>query len=420
MSAPGPKGAFRLAIPYGGTNLSIPSLAQAANGLCELLWLVDLSDPDAARLRRLMARTGIVVDLTGQPPGAWADVVGPHRPDGVVAFSDTDLGAVARMAEALHLRFFAPDVVGRLVDKARQRQAFRAAGLPSPKSWVLAVGGTAEDREQVAAEVSYPAVCKPQFGNDSKLTYPVPDAASLRRLFADGPDVIRVPMVVEEYLADTASRLGEAFANYLSVESLVRDGTARHFAITGRFPPSEPFRESGFFIPSTVAGADRDAVEELTSAAIRALGVTSGCMHTEIKFTPDGPRVIEVNGRLGGGIPLMYELATGGMAVRMAMAVALGAEVGAIPEATAETGFRFLFHGPMWARRVTAVHGLEDVGNFPEVRSVTLHRGPGSAIDWRTGNHDYVFSVAGVTAGSGPLPELRDGIDRTVTVSYAA
>ncbi|MCX4716544.1 hypothetical protein OG818_12105 [Streptomyces virginiae] len=33
-----------------------------------------------------------------------------------------------------------------------------------------------------------------------------------------------------------------------------------------------------------------------------ALGIRTGITHTELKVTPRGPRLIEVNGRLGGGI----------------------------------------------------------------------------------------------------------------------
>lgn len=421
MSTPASSGNPRLVVPFGRATLSPLALAQAASGLCDLLWLVDLSDPDTAAIERMMARFGTIVDLAGIAPESWADVVAAHEPTGMLTFFDTNMVAFAEMAGQLGLPFHSPEVAGRLLDKARQRQAFRAAGLPTPPSWVIPVGCPRAGYERVLRDTTYPAIFKPQFGNDSKLTYPAPDAAALRQLIEGanaGHD--SVPMVVEEYLADTEPRLGDGFANYLSVETFVGDGEAHHFAVTGRFPPAEPFRETGFFIPSTVSGTDRDAILEVASAAIRAIGVETGCLHTEIKFTPDGPRVIEVNGRLGGGIPLMFELATGALAVRLAMQVALGVDPGELPEPTADKiGFRFLFQAPMWATQVTALEGLDGAGLLPGVSAVTLHRGPGSVLDWRIGNHGYVFAASGAVASYAELRDLYRSIEATVMVSYS-
>jgi biotin carboxylase len=421
LSSPASSGKPRLAVPFGRATLSPLALAQAAAGICDLLWLVDLSDPDTAAIERMMRRFGTIVDLAGIPPESWADAVAAREPAGILTFFDTNMVAFAEMARQLGLPFHSPEVAGRLLDKARQRQAFRDAGLPTPRSWVIPVACPPSDYEDLLEEVSYPAIFKPQFGNDSKLTYPAPDAPSLRQLIeARNASNDAVPMVVEEYLADTKPRLGDGLANYLSVETFVRGGNPHHFAITGRFPPAEPFRETGFFIPSTVSGSDRDAVLEVASAAIRAIGIETGCLHTEIKFTPDGPRIIEVNGRLGGGIPLMFELATGALAVRLAMQVALGIDPGELPEPTPDTiGFRFLFHAPMWATEVTALEGLDGAGTLPGVTAVTLHRGPGSVLDWRIGNHGYVFAASGAVASYSELRDLYRSIEETVVVSYS-
>ena len=135
-------------------------------------------------------------------------------------------------------------------------------------------------------------------------------------------------MVLEGYLADDPSRAGEPYADYVSVESVVAEGVISHLALTGRFPLAENFRETGFFIPAALNDDDQSAVLALATSAIEALGVTTGCLHTEIKFTPDGPRVIEVNGRVGGGVPEMLDRAAGVTLVEITLRVALG-EAGA-------------------------------------------------------------------------------------------
>jgi len=72
--------------------------------------------------------------------------------------------------------------------------------------------------------------------------------------------------------------------------------------VTGRFPLAPPFRETGSFLPSDLGPADQDAVVALAGAASEAMQVLNGLLHTEIKMTPEGPRIVEINGRVGGGI----------------------------------------------------------------------------------------------------------------------
>ena len=189
--------------------------------------------------------------------------------------------------------------------------------------------------------------------------------------------------------------------------------------MTGRFPLASPFRETGFFIPADLTPPQRAAVLDVASAAVRAVGVETGCLHTEIKFTPDGPRVIEVNGRLGGGVPLILEMATGASAPRLAMEVALGRPADCAPLIPHHgIGFRLLFQAPLEARRVLAVEGLERVSPLPGARSVTLHRPPGTDIDWRTGTNDYVYSVLGVADDYDQLRDVARAAETTVLLRF--
>jgi hypothetical protein len=89
------------------------------------------------------------------------------------------------------------------------------------------------------------------------------------------------------------------------------------------YPPY--FEEVGH----TVDGADPlladPAVRRVLVDAHVALGFTDGATHTELKLTPAGPRLIEVNGRLGGDlIPYLGLRATGIDPGLAAAAVACG------------------------------------------------------------------------------------------------
>jgi biotin carboxylase len=408
-----------LAIPYAGLSLPVMTSAQAAAGLCSILWLVDGDDPSVRADWRALERFGQVVDLGRTSVQRWADAVRPLRPDGILTFSDQRMVDLAHLAEVLGLPFHRPEVALRLTDKLAQRDALRRAGLRVPATTAIGSELDEGDLKEIAKGVQFPAVLKPVYGTDSRTTVRVDDPDELLGAFRSLFSGHRPDMVLEEYLADSAPCLGQDFANYLSVESAVHNGGVEHFAVTGRFPLAPPFRETGFFIPADLTPHQRAGVMDLASAAVRALGVETGFLHTEIKFTPDGLRVIEVNGRLGGGIPLMLEMAGAASAPRLAMEVALGHAPDLATLVPREgIGFRLLFHGPVAARKVLAVEGVERIGQLPGAPAGTLHRPPGTEIDWRTGTNDYVYSVIGVARTYDQLRSIKEMARTTVHMQF--
>jgi hypothetical protein len=226
-------------------------------------------------------------------------------------------------------------------------------------------------------------------------------------------------MFVEQYLPSLAIRTSQRFADYVSVESLVAGGKISHMAVTGRFPLAEPFRETGFFIPADLPHAQLAAVLEVATAALHALGVRTGGFHTEIKLTPAGPRVIEVNGRLGGGIPEMLSQASDVSLFELSMRVALGELVvadGPIP--CARVGWRFIFQPPTSARRVVSIEGLDRLAECPGVKIVLVNRAPGESVDWREGTGQYIYSVSGVAADYDGVLEINRFLHEEVSIVY--
>ena len=104
-------------------------------------------------------------------------------------------------------------------------------------------------------------------------------------------------------------------------------GTSCRWRSADAFPLAEPFRETGDFMPhplETERGGDRGGIGGLGRQT--ALGVQSGALHTEIKLTAEGPKIIEVNGRVaGGGINMVYAERNRGVPLTvLAASVALG------------------------------------------------------------------------------------------------
>ncbi|MDT7734308.1 MAG: hypothetical protein QOE12_1482, partial [Mycobacterium sp.] len=376
-------GRFRplVAVAYGPRCVPVMQLAEAAAGVCDLIWLIDTSVPGMAEMTDLLNRFGAVVDLDGVNVEQAVKVVGDWEPDGLTTYLDAGMVELACVAEELGLPFHSPATAAALTDKARQRQALADAGLDMPPCRLIHPDHSKAGLSAVEAEVGWPAVLKPRSAQGSRCTFLVRDGAEFRRLLDTlGPD--RPEMLLEGYLPDDPARAGDPYGGYVSVESVVADGAVSHLALTGRFPPAENFRETGFFIPAALDADSRSAVLDLATRAIAALGVRTGCLHTEVKFTADGPRIIEVNGRLGGGVPEMLERAAGVSLLDLTLRVALGESVSVdSPVATNRIGYRFFLQPPTVSATVTAVEGISDFSDRAEVDTVSLHQAPGATLD---------------------------------------
>lgn len=396
------------------------AVKHAAAGVCEPVWVVTGGEADVRATARMLRRLGTVVDVTGMGVDEAALAIGAHGPAGIATSFDGALVWTAEVAHRLGLPFMGAPAARRLTDKLAQREALRDAGLPGPRFWPVAALDDAPAWHALAREATFPAVLKPRCGWASRDTVRVRSLDQVRAIVADicrrdgssDPD-----MILEEYLGDRASAGDTGFAGYVSVESVVSEGRISHVAITGRPPLVEPFREGGAFIPSALGAADRARVTELATAALTAIEMQTGCAHTEIKLTPDGPRVIELNGRIGGPIPALLEAATGVQLLPIAMRIALGETVSfdTIPIPT-HVAYMLAIYAPAAMQRVAGVDGIDALRAHPDIAEVVLHRGPGDAVDWREGSAGRVVSVSGSVADHDALRQTTRFVDEHLRI----
>lgn len=380
-------------------------------------------DPTQSRLLR---RTGTVVDTGGLDLDEASRAISAERVDGILTLADECLGPCAELAERLGLAFHSPATAARLVDKLEQRRALRAAGLPTPGCVALHVPVRAHERHELES-IAFPAVCKPRIGEASRDTVLVTGPAELDALLHEHAAAERGTaereLVVEEYIPDATRPLaGEGFAGYVSVESVAKDGHLVHLAVNGRTPPAPPFRETGFFIPSTLGGALRDQVLAVAADAAIALGVERGCLHTEIKLTDDGPVVIEVNGRIGGGVPEMLASACGVDLLGLAFDLAVGRDLPeflAVPLPCDRVSFLMYVHAPREVTTLRSIEGLDAVRALPGVEEVVLRRAPGDPVDWREGNHGHVATVFGAVADHDALRATLAAVNARLVIRGA-
>ncbi|MGW5052576.1 ATP-grasp domain-containing protein [Actinokineospora sp. NPDC004072] len=374
---------MRLAVVYDKGAVS-PSdiLGLADRGLVVVLAPTE----HARRMRPLFAETCPVHDLDDpELVGRLRD----HGVTGIQTFSEPMLVATAGLAADLGLPFHDPTTVTLLTSKKEQRRRLREAGVDPTVSVPLVDAGRWDD---VVARIGLPVVVKPEVGVSSRNTVLVHDLEEGRALVAA---IIEdeASVVVEEYLR--GAEVADPWGDYVSVETVAQSGRLRHLAVTGKLRLAPPFRECGQFWPARLSAAEIAEIELLTTRAIEALGVQTGILHTEVKLTEDGPRIIEVNGRVGGYIPELAQHAAGIDLVQVGASLALGEQVALPPVALDRVFFQFTTPAPVEQAVVTGVCRADDLAGVPGlVRYTPLVRRGATVGGFGTQDLDLVSLVA--------------------------
>ena len=399
----------RVALFHPEPGPSLFETLEASRGLCQIVWIVGWQKgPIKDGVHR---RFGEVVDLSGLSFQEAVATIESVRPEGVAVLSDAPIEMAAAVAERLTLPFHSIVTARLLCDKMAQREALGAAGLPVSRFAAVRFG-------HADVDVPFPAVLKPRAGDGSRDTFKVESNNQVADLLASCDP--QEEFILEEWLTDSPNHRRFA-ADLVSVETLVREGDIRHLMVTGRFPFALPFRETGSFMPSDLSDDDKDAVRQVATSAIHALGITHGVIHTEVKMTLDGARLVEVNGRVGGSINGMMTKIGGPSMTRLVLQVALGVDVGALPSVNESSiAFYRLLVGPTGATKVTKVEHLDEVGAIPGVEEVALNKRPGDEVNARLSAFiDNAVRVDGLVHSYEELLDVMERIDATITLSFS-
>jgi biotin carboxylase len=324
--------------------------------------------------------------------------------DGIIAPGiDWPVGVAARVAEKLGLPHPISPAVGTLaVSKQKQREALAKAGVPQPAWHVVS---EAEDGLPV------PSVVKAPDRQGQK-------GLTLIRSGAELPKAIA--RAIEE------SRSGTAI-----IEELVEgpEVTVNAFSLRGEFHPltvtdrltAEPpaFGVALAHVWPSEAGATAAAVAE---SAVKALGIENGPSYTQLRIGPDGPQVIEVAARLGGGHDAeLAELALGVDLNGLALQAALGEPIwSAALQPTPEAGgaiVRFLVPPE---GTLQEVEGVEEARAVEGVKDVRVYREPGHVFGRFLRGADRAGAVLAVGDSRDEAVERADEAVRLIRFKVGA
>ncbi|MDQ1743977.1 MAG: hypothetical protein QOE23_2316 [Pseudonocardiales bacterium] len=299
------------------------------------VWLFSDREPTWER-QYLAGHT--VLDVTD--PDALVAAARPLRPAGLLTWDDTLVVQAARLAQALGLPTSPPEAVLLCRDKHGTRQALRAAGVPQPGSVLVT---SLPQARQAAAELGYPLVLKPRglYASIGVVKVDTPEQLAGRFRVARGArtggasEVPGSDVLVEQCLDGPE----------ISVDAAWLDGEPAVGFVARKecdFPPY--FEEVGHQVSADDPLLHDRQLLDVLRAAHAAVGYTTGWTHTELRLSADGPKVVEINARVGGDrIPDLARLALGVDIGAAVAAAALGRRPDFEPTAHRVAAVRFLY-----------------------------------------------------------------------------
>ena len=286
-----------------------------------------------------------------------------ERVDAIISpGADWPVGIAARIAERMGLPHPIDGATGAVVtSKQRQRERLEAAGVPQPR---------------LLAEPAVPCVIK------------APDRQGQR-----GLAIVRseqeLPGAIEAAIAASRNSvfLAEEFVEgpEVTVNAVSIDGAFHPLTVTDRLTADPPaFGVALAHAWPSAAVAERESVETTQTAvavaarAAEALGVRNGPTYTQLRLGADGPKVVELAARLGGGHDAeLCELALGVALNDLALAFALGEKACVDSTQAPRVGGACVVFLVAPEGKLGATEGVDEALAAEGVHEVRLYREPG-------------------------------------------
>ncbi len=217
----------------------------------------------------------------------------------ILSVDDSASLIAAQASAALHLPHNSPQAAEAARDKFVMRTLLKRGGVRVPNFQLFS---TADDLSQVAQHVKYPCVVKPLALNGSRGVIRADDVDQFvaaaqrlsRLLYAIDPSPDPKPFLVEGFIPGFE----------VALEGLLDHGELKVLALFDKPDPLDgPFFEETIYVtPSRLPAETRAAIAQCTSDSAKALGLSEGAVHAELRINEHGAWLVEMAGRSIGGL----------------------------------------------------------------------------------------------------------------------
>lgn len=285
----------------------------------------------------------------------------------IIAADDDGVVLAARAAAALGHRHNPADAVLAARNKLLMRQVLVRAGIPGPPFEGIPADA---DPAAAAARWRYPCVLKPLALSASRGVLRADDPRGFVRAFeriaallgGDGGGAPEARTVLVEGYLDGPE---------VALEGMLEGGKLRTLALFDKPDPlvGPTFEETIYVTPSRLADADQRAIHERVTAVARALGLTDGPVHAEVRIVTGSPIPIEIAPRsIGGLCSRTLRFGNGVTLEELILMQALGRDTRALGRETAAAGVMMipvpragLLRDVGGRAQALAVPGIEDL-----------------------------------------------------------
>lgn len=304
------------------------------------------------------------------------------RPDGIMTLAtDMPMRALAAATSKLGLPGISYDTAIKATDKGEMIKAFEAAGVEHP--WYFIVNSK-EELKSIFSRTSYPCVIKPTDNAGNRGVSYAQNEKELLSLYDYSYENSRSgSVIVEEYME----------GQEVSVEIIVYQGVVHILAVTDKLTQGKPyFVEIGHSEQSQLGEENVAKIKDLATRAVKAIGIDNSPAHVEIMLTKDGPKMVELGARMGGGCITTHlvPLSTGIDMIKSVMDMAMGKEPDVTPKFDKGSALRHLVG---LEGKIISIEGLEEARKYPGVTEVTMLKNVGDTVGYFKNGSDRIGYV---------------------------
>jgi biotin carboxylase len=306
----------------------------------------------------------------------------------VVSFTEYGLEPASRCAIDLGVPGDNLEAVRLTRDKTRTRELLNRHGLSPVRYRVCAT--PADALAFMAGLAGQPVVLKPPAGGLSEGVFIAETPAQLAERWEWTRRTAGGAVLVEEYLT------GPEY----SVESLSRNGVHEVIMITEKVTSGLPgFVEIGHQLPARLEAGERTRIAALIGRFLDLIGQKTGPVHTELRLTPSGPRLVEAQTRIAGDqIWEMCEMVTGADMIAETVAALLDLPAPPRTPSAAAAAIRFFAYEDA---RVVDVQGVSAAARAPGVVRVHCTLQPGQELGGLVSSDSRQGYLLGTGASTG-------------------
>ena len=290
----------------------------------------------------------------------------------VVGVDDDTAIVAAVIAQRLGLKGNPVPAMQAARDKHQQRELLAKAGVPIPR---FMLRGLNEEPAEIARAVTYPCVVKPLRLSASRGVMRADNVQGFMKAQNRLRSIVPEPeatFLIEEFIPGYE----------VALEGLVVSRRMHVLAIFDKPDPLDgPFFEETIYVtPSQVPAVLQKAIADCADRAVRALGITEGPIHAELRYNERGPWLIELAARpIGGRCSAVLRFGDKGVTLEeIILRHALGMPIPSLQRERPAAGVMMI---PIpGAGTLQEVRGVADAQAVPLIEDVQITAHPGERL----------------------------------------